>query len=242
MSKLAILALPLFLLATPSANVQPQKEILPAATSIPVGGVLLWWGTASDLPPGFEVCDGTVPFTKNALLQERKPDLRDRFVKCAKDVSSFRPRSAVGGGSNNGPILETELYTLTTNQIPPHTHPIPHQHELPAHNHTLPAHTHPLAAHIHSIGLWVDAALSGAGSQVLTRDNAGTASTSPGGAGATDPGGAGSTGMGGAGLTPPLTRPVSEVNATTNAGHAHRLAPWDNQPAYLEMLYIIRVL
>jgi hypothetical protein len=255
MNKQALLALPLFLLATASAREDPQQsppQNPPLDTGqrlaaleqvvVPVGGVILWWGDASALPPGFEVCDGTVPFHRNATLKERKPDLRDRFVKCAKDISGYRPRNALEGGANETPVRRTLPYALKPDDLPPHQHPIAHVHGLQAHTHGLPNHTHGLTSHQHLIGSWIDALLSGTGSQVLTQNANGPASTQPGGAGNTGPGGAGSTEAGGGGQTLAASPAMSGSNATQNTGHFHEIPSFDNRPAFLEMLYIIRVL
>src|SRR5262249_54747593 len=54
---------------------------LALGVAVPVGGVIMWWGTVSSVPAGFELCDGQFPTTSGSLLQGRKPDLTDRFVK-----------------------------------------------------------------------------------------------------------------------------------------------------------------
>lgn len=69
---------------------------------VPVGTIVIWSGTAENIPAGWALCDG----------QDGRPDLRDRFVLGAGAVH------AVGetGGS--------EEVTLTELQMPMHNHGI----------------------------------------------------------------------------------------------------------------------
>lgn len=67
---------------------------------VPTGVIVIWSGTASDIPSGWALCDG----------QNGTPDLRDRFV--------------LGGGGTH-PVGETggsETVTLTEQQMPAHVH------------------------------------------------------------------------------------------------------------------------
>jgi len=83
------------------------------SVSVPVGGVIMWWGKIQDIPNNFEVCDGTAPATPGSTLGGTKPDLRDRFVKGAL-AGVTDVRTAVVGGRNT--------YSLTVDQLPLHTH------------------------------------------------------------------------------------------------------------------------
>lgn len=69
---------------------------------VPIGTIVIWSGTAENIPAGWALCDG----------QDGRPDLRDRFVLGAGAVH------AVGetGGS--------EEVTLTELQMPMHNHGI----------------------------------------------------------------------------------------------------------------------
>ncbi len=72
--------------------------------TIPIGGIVMWSGATNAIPAGWALCDGT---TNN---NHATPDLRNRFVVGAG------ARYAVGdtGGA--------DTVTLTTNQMPAHTH------------------------------------------------------------------------------------------------------------------------
>jgi len=74
--------------------------------TIPIGGIILWYGDTNTIPGGWVLCNGT---TNNNLTT---PDLRNRFVVGAGAGSQY----AVG---NTGGL---DTVTLTTNQIPSHTH------------------------------------------------------------------------------------------------------------------------
>lgn len=92
---------------------QPNSENLPAAVSsipaggsvgggVPKGSIIIWSGSASDIPDGWALCDG----------QDGRPDLRDKFV--------------LGAGLNHsvGEIGGSETVTLTEGQMPAHRHGI----------------------------------------------------------------------------------------------------------------------
>ncbi len=62
--------------------------------SLPIGTILLWFGSVASIPIGFHLCDGTAG----------TPDLRNRFVVGAGQA--FNPGDS--GGSN------THVHTVTT--------------------------------------------------------------------------------------------------------------------------------
>ena len=72
--------------------------------TVPVGGIILWNGTADDVPDGWALCNGQV---KNGLAT---PNLCDRFVVGAG--GEYKP-NATGGAKE---------VTLTVDQMPAHTH------------------------------------------------------------------------------------------------------------------------
>lgn len=91
---------------------QPNSENLPAAVSsipaggsggggVPKGSIIIWSGSASDIPDGWALCDG----------QSGRPDLRNRFVLGA----GTRAVGSTGG---------SEEVTLSSSQMPSHNHSI----------------------------------------------------------------------------------------------------------------------
>ena len=72
----------------------------PAAASVPVGGIILWSGSASAIPAHWALCNG----------QNGTPDLRGRFIVGA------------GGSYSPGATGGAETVTLGISQIPSHTH------------------------------------------------------------------------------------------------------------------------
>lgn len=79
----------------------PDNSIQTAA--IPAGAIVVWNGLISSIPTGWSLCNGT----------NGTPDLRDRFI--------------VGSGSTYslGDTGGFNTVTLTSPQIPAHTHPAP---------------------------------------------------------------------------------------------------------------------
>lgn len=69
---------------------------------VPQGGIILWSGSVANIPDGWAICDGA----------NGTPDLRNRFVVGAGDDYAV---AATGGADN---------VTLTTAQIPGHTHTV----------------------------------------------------------------------------------------------------------------------
>lgn len=68
----------------------------------PVGTIVIWSGTADNIPTGWQLCDGT----------KGTPDLRDKFV--------------LGAGTNHavGDSGGSEEVTLTVEQMPTHSHKV----------------------------------------------------------------------------------------------------------------------
>jgi microcystin-dependent protein len=81
--------------------------------TFPTGGIIMWSGSIASIPAGWLLCDGT----------NGTPDLRSRFV--------------VGAGStyNPGDTGGVDSVTLTTAQIPSHTHTATVND--PGHSHTV---------------------------------------------------------------------------------------------------------
>lgn len=71
---------------------------------VPSGGIIIWSGAISAIPAGWQICDGT----------NGTPDLTDRFVLHA-DADS-------GGTNDVGDTGGASTHTLTTDEMPAHTH------------------------------------------------------------------------------------------------------------------------
>lgn len=73
-------------------------------TPVPVGGIIMWSGAIGSIPSGWALCNGQ---TVGSVVT---PDLRDRFIVGA------------GGGYSVGATGGANSVTLTTDQIPSHSH------------------------------------------------------------------------------------------------------------------------
>ena len=84
---------------------QAEISLLKGATSlVPSGVILMWSGSIDSIPAGFLICDGT----------NGTPDLTGRFVVHADADSGGTYAPGDTGGAN--------AVTLSTSQIPSHTH------------------------------------------------------------------------------------------------------------------------
>lgn len=70
----------------------------------PSGGIVMWSGTIANIPSGWNLCDGT----------NGTPDLTDRFIVGSTTDSGATHDIGDTGGANST--------TLTTAQLPAHTH------------------------------------------------------------------------------------------------------------------------
>lgn len=68
--------------------------------NVPIGTIVIWSGTADDIPAGWALCDG----------QDGRPDLRNKFIIGAGDTYAA---GATGG---------SETVALTASQMPSHSH------------------------------------------------------------------------------------------------------------------------
>lgn len=71
---------------------------------VPKGAIIMWSGLISNIPAGWALCDGT----------NGTPDLRDKFIY------------GVSAGENPGATGGNNFYSLTIEQLPPHTHSLRH--------------------------------------------------------------------------------------------------------------------
>ncbi len=81
----------------------------PNVTAIPSGLIAMWSGAANAIPTGWVLCDGT----------NNTPDLRNRFIIGAGSTYAV---DAKGGATSRTISSGVGATTLTTSQIPSHTH------------------------------------------------------------------------------------------------------------------------
>lgn len=86
-----------------------DKEVVSVA--VPIGTIVMWYGSTSTIPYGWEICDGTASVHNPSIL---KPNLMGRFpVGLSTDDSEFN-KPGITGGNNR--------LTLEINNIPQHNH------------------------------------------------------------------------------------------------------------------------
>lgn len=84
----------------PSSLPAIDGSALTGIVSIPAGVIVMWSGSTASIPSGWVICDGN----------NSTPDLRNRFIVGA------------GSGYSVGDTGGADTVTLTTDQIPSHTH------------------------------------------------------------------------------------------------------------------------
>ena len=99
-----------------------------SSAGVPLGTIVMWYGTISNIPSGWSLCNGT---TVNGYAT---PDLRNKFVVGAwsDNANTEWPNLPPGdtGGSN-------------VSSLPEHSHTINnHTHTINNHTHTINNHTH----------------------------------------------------------------------------------------------------
>jgi microcystin-dependent protein len=77
--------------------------------TIPIGGIIMWSGSVTNVPSGWALCDGT---TYNGVVS---PDLRGRFVVGAGQGAGLSPRTVGQSGGE-------ETHALTIAEMPAHAH------------------------------------------------------------------------------------------------------------------------
>ena len=86
-----------------------EKEVVSVA--VPVGTILMWYGSTSTIPYGWEICDGTASVHNPNIM---KPNLMGRFPVGLSTEDSNYNKPGVTGGNNQ--------VTLEINNIPQHNH------------------------------------------------------------------------------------------------------------------------
>ena len=77
--------------------------------TIPIGGIIMWSGTTSDIPAGWALCNGVA---SNGLTP---PDLRDRFIVGAG--SAYSPKATGGATSHSLAAGNLPTFSITYGDI-----------------------------------------------------------------------------------------------------------------------------
>jgi len=86
-----------------------EKDIV--SVSVPVGTIVMWYGSTSTIPYGWEICDGTASVHNPSIM---KPNLMGRFpVGLSTEDTNYNKPGAIGGNNN---------FTLEINNLPQHNH------------------------------------------------------------------------------------------------------------------------
>lgn len=118
----------------PDNSIGPEK-LTPAFNNfidqqMPVGGIIMWSGSVSNIPDGWTLCNG----------QNGTPDLRDRFILGA------------GAAKQPGDTGGSETATLSTLNLPAHSHSVTGTAASAGdHTHGNTFAIEPVAAHTHEV-------------------------------------------------------------------------------------------
>jgi hypothetical protein len=115
---------------------------------VPIGGIIMWSGSAAAVPVGWKLCDGITYARSDGTGNITVPNLRNKFILgcggSAADPTATPTIGEVGGLASVTPTitLTNEAVSLSVAQIPSHTHTATVTD--PGHNHTItdPGHTH----------------------------------------------------------------------------------------------------
>ena len=107
-----------YLVRESNGNVTKQVNAAP----IPQGGIIMWSGAVQSLPSGWNLCNGQ---TYNSVVT---PDLRNKFIVASNNTTGTPTTTisgsavSTGGNTNHDHFGSTQAHSLTTGQIPAHTH------------------------------------------------------------------------------------------------------------------------
>ena len=125
---------------------------------VPIGGIIMWSGSAASVPTGWRLCDGGTVSRSDGSGNITVPDLRNKFVLCCGGSTALPTATPAigdtGGASSNTPTLavtvaahvltQAELPSFSMNGVvtdPGHTHGV-----------TDPGHTHDLTGFANTRG------------------------------------------------------------------------------------------
>jgi len=225
-----------------------------------VGSIKAWLrpNTSEGLPPNWVICDGSTIVDPDSPFNTKPvPDLRDKFVRghptltnanFGADAAYEAGGTIPAGGVNSQDLTHAHAAGAHTHGIGSHSHGIfsdgGHNHTVQDHQHLQGAHQHTITvdgAHTHSVVAGnIFAALPGAALSVDGSHSHG---------GATQFGGSVNTGSGGAQNTSSSgghnhTGVTTGASGTTDPGAgntADGLGVFDNTPANLGLVMILRI-
>jgi len=93
-------------------EITPRQRILSvpyALNGVPPGSIIMWSGSLDAIPDGWILCDGN----------NGTPDLRERFIVGVSEVYKV---GTTGGSATHDHGGATGNHTLSTDEIPAHTH------------------------------------------------------------------------------------------------------------------------
>ncbi len=194
------------ILNTALTETQTYVNNLPA---FPTGGIIMWSGTMADIPTGFLICDGT----------NGTPNLTDRFIVGSKTDSGSTHDIGDTGGANS--------LTISSGQLPSHTHGVGNLAAAAGGTHTHTGNTSNVGNHVHTGG--------GQGAEIRGAFNTSTFKGYSAG-NTTDTGAAGSH--------------SHTVTIASGGSHSHNIAgntgaqgsgsSVDNRPAYFALAFIMK--
>jgi hypothetical protein len=108
---------------------------------VPVGGIIIWSGSASAIPAGWGLCNGSTYTKLDGTGSITSPNLTDNFVVGAGATYAV---AATGGQTSVTPTITVGSYALTQADLPNYSLTVTD----PGHKHTLtdPGHTHSYTA------------------------------------------------------------------------------------------------
>jgi microcystin-dependent protein len=94
--------------------------VLQGKGTVPLGGIVIWSGNASTVPPGWALCNG------ETTAGFKTPDLSARFIVGFDDAgvpnAYTQPGDLSTNGTTEGNVGGNESIVLTINQMPAHSH------------------------------------------------------------------------------------------------------------------------
>ena len=95
--------------------------ILSIPTQMPIGGIILWYGSITSIPENWALCDGTI------VNDLQTPDLRSQFVVGAGSDAGENVTFNVSSGALSGQYAPGDTggsvaHQLTIAEMPSHTH------------------------------------------------------------------------------------------------------------------------